>query len=742
MVLPPIDVNPVIAVIIVLEIAIFFNQLLFFFARRHEKNRIYHVILTLLLILYNVAENLFNVPEPLIPLPIMAQNIISESTGYFVTMYIPFYCYKTLELKKLRFHGRYGFLFIFVPIVFLYLIYYPVTNDFEFVLNYAYYIPAGYAITALIQAYKAIRFKYKEDGKKEAYQQRMVIFWVVVIWCASPGIDAALNWQKWVLGVLCNNVNFIVLSTYFMVQSVKVFLKERDELREAKSNLTQKVKDQTQRLERTNEKLEKANEQRSNALVNLVHETKTPLTLIKNYLEEYINKYGYKEELGIVRNNINKLNKDISNLFDLERYNRGFNIYNHNQPACFSQILKDNLVLFKNYCRKKNITLKENIGDDVWIKADPGAINGIVINLTENAIKYTNEDGEINILLTTEGDKIIFSVSDNGIGITRQQQDKIFEPYYQITSEKVGFQGMGLGLPIVQKTVKDLAGDITIYSNPERSPGTEVKVILQKYEWRPGEMPAASSNYSGNGYVGQGINKKSITDSVYDEKKLTVLVVEDHPTMVFYLFKKLSPMYNVTVAFNGAEALAKLREYPGLPDLIISDVMMDKIDGFKLAKIITEDPDYKHIPFIFLSAKHTSQDRAQGLKLGALDFIHKPFSSDELLLKISSVLENAAKQKRLLYDNALKALKSGGNLDFKQKDKDVEAASKFEQNCKIYQLTPREIDIVKLISEGYSYKKIGDSLFIAERTVKKHVQNIFEKVDIANKVQLINKLES
>ncbi|WP_343304810.1 ATP-binding protein [Chitinophaga niabensis] len=729
MLLPPIHVNFVILAIIVLEIAIFFNQFLFFLARKHEKNRKYHMILSVLLILYNIAENLFILPDPLIPVPIMLQNILSESTGYFVTMYIPFYCYKTLELKGLRFHGKYGFLFLLVPVGGLYLIYYPLTNDFDFVKNYAYYLPACYAVTALIASYRAIRSKYKEDKDKKGYHQRLWIYWAVVIWCASPAIDLISDAEKWLLGALFNNLNFLLLSSFFMVKSVRKFMEERDQLREAKDTLTEKVKEKTYQLERSNE-------QRTNALVNLVHETKTPLTLIKNYLDEYINKYGFKEELGIVKNNIDKLNKDISNLFDLERYNKGFEIYNHNQVANFSRILKDNLVLFKNYCRNKNISLQENITEGLMIKADPGAVNGIVVNLTENAIKYTNEGGHINIELTTEGNKIIFAVSDNGIGITRGLHERIFEPYYQINSEKGGSQGMGLGLPIVKKTVNDLLGEIIIESNPENDPGTKVRVILLKHEQQ--EKEETNPGYNVNNYAGLEISKLSIADSIYDEKKQTVLIVEDNTTMVSYLFKKLSPKYNVTVAFNGAEALLKMREYPVLPDLIISDVMMDKVDGFKLAKILTEDPEYKHIPFIFLSAKHTPQDRAQGLKLGAIDFIQKPFSSDELILKVSSVLENTAKQKHAFYDNAIKALKTGGHLDFKQKD----TTSKFEKNCKAYQLTPREIDITKLISEGYSYKQIGDTLFIAERTVKKHVQNIFEKVAITNKVQLINKLES
>ncbi|WP_346317047.1 ATP-binding protein [Chitinophaga sp. YIM B06452] len=733
MLLPPIHINLVILVIIVLEIAIFVNQLLFYMARPYEKNRLYHVILTGLLIVYNMCENLLIMPDPRIPLPIMAQNIISDSAGYFLTMYVPFYCYKTLGLEKLRWHGKYGYLFLLVPTIFMYFIHYPIYNDFEFTAKYSYYAPAMYAIVALTATFRAIRAKYREDHNKAGYRERLWIFVAVVIWCISPAIDELWSTQKWIISAIFNNVNFLLMSGFFMRQTIKRFLVEYDLLQRSNTTLSEKVKERTIQLERSNE-------QRTNTLVNLVHETKTPLTLINNYLEEYINKHGYEKELAIVKNNIDKLNKDISNLFDLERYNKGFVIYNHGQVANFSRILTDNLVLFKVYCQKKQITLRENIGGDVLIKADPGAINGIVNNLVENAIKYTDEGGEISILLQTGAEEIIFSVKDNGIGVSKDLHDKIFEPYYQINSEKGGFQGMGLGLPIVKKTVADLGGSISIESNPEVRPGTRIAIVLQKYV--PGEGKPVISDYSVSRYSGLELGRFSISDSLYDEKKQTILLVEDNSAMLSYLFKKLMKKYNVTVAVNGSEALVKLRHYPATPDLIISDVMMDKVDGFKLAKILSEDPDLKHIPIIFLTAKQTPADKSYGLRLGALDYIQKPFNTEDLLLKVASMLENAVQQRRMMLDSALKALKSAGNLEFRQKEPAPEALSKFEQNCRAYQLTAREKDISRLIGQGYSYKEIGETLFIAERTVKKHVQNIFEKISATNKIQLINKLEA
>jgi two-component system sensor histidine kinase ChiS len=152
-------------------------------------------------------------------------------------------------------------------------------------------------------------------------------------------------------------------------------------------------------------------------------------------------------------------------------------------------------------------------------------------------------------------------------------------------------------------------------------------------------------------------------------------------------------------------------------------------------KILSQDPAYNHIPFIFLSAKSTQKDKLQGLKLGAIDYIQKPFSIHELTQKVESILSAVSRQKVAILNSAISALASHENAQPKI------AGDKFEQNCQIYNLTSREKDIAKLVCEGQKYKTIGNTLYISERTVTKHVQNIFEKVEVSSKVELMNKLE-
>ena len=208
--------------------------------------------------------------------------------------------------------------------------------------------------------------------------------------------------------------------------------------------------------------------------------------------------------------------------------------------------------------------------------------------------------------------------------------------------------------------------------------------------------------------------------------------------MLKFLSQRLSNKYNVFCSLNGSEALKKLQDLPAIPDLILSDIMMDKLDGFAFAKAISAQDSYNHIPIIFLSAKSTPIDKLKGLRLGAIDLIQKPFSFEILSQKIETVLANINKQKRAILSASISNLKALNNLETVHPN--MEFSSKFEQTCKLYNLTTREIEIVKLILNGTTYKMIGKTLFIAERTVTKHVSNIFQKVDVKNKMELIKRL--
>lgn len=726
MLISGIRLNPVTFCIILLEIIIFCNQLLSFLARRHEKERLWHLILVGLLILYNMAENLVILPDPHIPVPVTLQIIINQGFGYLVTAYMPYYGVKTTRLRGLEFHRKYGFLFLVMPFFIFYVCYFPITHNLPKTLLYTYIITASYACYALFDVARVIIKTHRRERNWPLFWERAWIYASLVFWCSSPVIGVFLGQPNWVVGVF-NNIVFMLLNIILMRQTVQKSKAEYMQLQQYALNLEKEVDKQTAELKRSNE-------QRTHAFVNLVHETKTPITLMNNYLEEYIQKHGYNEDLLIVKRNLAKLNNDISNLFDLERYHKGLPIYNYARVISFSQVVTDNLVLFRNYSRKKKLTLKENIAENVLVKADPEAVSRIVVNLVENAIKYTEEGGEISVSLEISGNQLRFVVQDNGIGIAPELHKKIFEPYYQINMQKKSAQGMGLGMPMVKKIVDGLKGKIIVDSNPRKRKGTRIIVLLNRYALAKDEVVAADFKISTS--AGLEMSDFNISDTSYNPRKQTILLVEDNPAMISYLLKKLKEKYNVCVALNGNEALRKVKEYPVHPDLIISDVMMDKVDGFRFARIISESPDYNHIPFIFLSARFTNKDKLEGLKLGALDYIPKPFHMEELIQKINSLLDNALRQKKSLLNNTIKALQNIEHPEVKP------ASGGFEFNCSQYNLTTREVDIARLICGGHSYKEIGDNLFIAERTVKKHVQNIFEKTDVSNKVQLINKLQT
>jgi DNA-binding NarL/FixJ family response regulator len=224
---------------------------------------------------------------------------------------------------------------------------------------------------------------------------------------------------------------------------------------------------------------------------------------------------------------------------------------------------------------------------------------------------------------------------------------------------------------------------------------------------------------------------------MHDENKSTVMIVEDNIPLLNYMAEKLQEKYNIHFALNGWEALEKLKTIKHL-DLLVSDVMMDRGNGFELYQDISSQSKFNHIPVIFLTAKATMEDKMQGLEMGAIDYIFKPFLISELTGKIDSVLKNLSQQRKALINHAYNSL-----FNDRYEPKEISTnLNKFEDNCNKFRITNREKEIIKLIKIGQTYKEIGDNLCISDKTVAKHVQNIFEKVNVTNKLELLDKLEA
>ena len=728
MLLPGTQMHIITFLFVRIEAVILCYLLIYRLARPDDKTAYLNIILIFLLEVYNITGGLL--PDKNLPGSYFIQMAIAYGTGFITPCYFPYYVYKAFGLEKMKFHAYKGVFFFLIAPYMLFVIVFGITGDLNLAKDLLI-LPVAYAVWVIASLVKSIKYKHQGNFKKsESKEELTVLFLSLTPWVGLPIIDF-LNLGQGIEASI-TNIGFLLLFALQLKRHIADLRTEHERLVNTEHQLLNwNITLQQEVAKRTND-LEKINEQRTNTFVNLAHETKTPLTLITNYLDEYLHKNEESEELLVVKRSIDKLTSDIVNFFDVEKFNKGLVIYNHHLIADVSSIVKEAIELFEPYANKKKVKLSASIENNILVQADPSAINRVVNNLIENAIKFSDEAAPISIKLYKDDTLLNFVVQDVGVGIPAEFQKKIFEPYFQITSKKANGQGMGLGLPIVKKIIDELNGTIAVKSKGKLEKGTEFTVTLPIYQKKSSQeisKPDIPSYFSSTPVA------LEIECKPYNDKEKTILVVEDNISMANYLSKKLCENYNVYTALNGNDALRQLKDLSVLPDLIISDVMMDKMDGYAFAKIISSNSSYGHIPFIFITAKSAPNDKYEGLRLGAIDYVRKPFMIQELLHKIESILALTAKQKQSIINTAFASLTRN---DIRNS---AGAMHSFDENCQIYNLSSREKEVAELICRGLKYKDIAETLFIAERTVTKHAQNIFEKVEVNNKVELCNKLE-
>ena len=336
-------------IFVCIEIVIFFYLLIYKLARPHDKTTSLNIVLIFLLIVYNVTGGLL--PDPNLPGSFFVQEAIAYGTGFIVPCYFPYYVYKAFGLEKMRFHAYKGvFLFLMLP-YFLFVILFAASNSLDTAKNLLI-IPVLYAAWVIYSLFKAIQYKYGNDfSSKEANEEVTVLFLSLTPWIGLP-IIAYFDLSQAVEASV-TNTGFLLLLALQLKRHIRQTRTEHQKLIESEQQLLYWNRNLQKEVDKRTKELEKINEQKTNTFVNLAHETKTPLTLIKNYLEEYIDTKGNSEELSIVKRSIDKLSTDIINLFDLERFNKGLAIYKHELISNFSEIIKDNLVLFKQYANKR-----------------------------------------------------------------------------------------------------------------------------------------------------------------------------------------------------------------------------------------------------------------------------------------------------------------------------------------------------------------------------------------------------
>ena len=398
---------------------------------------------------------------------------------------------------------------------------------------------------------------------------------------------------------------------------------------------------------------EETDRMKSRFFANISHEFRTPLTLIKGPAEK-INKDSSGDEIekqtGVIKKNADRLLSLINQLLDLSKLEAG-KLELKASKSNIVPFIKGITMSFESIAERKDIMLKVKAGkDEIELYFDKEMITKIMTNLLSNAFKFTPKGGQIRVSVNeSENDSIIIKVRDTGVGISEQELSKLFDRFYQVDSSQTReHEGTGIGLALTKELVELHQGKISVTS--KLGEGTEFTVML----------PVGRAHLKDEQIVEEPViliqteREKNLMDinetdsSSFDGLRMTdrgsetnddkeiILVVEDNADVREFIKDSLSKNFQIEEAANGEQGVRKAEQI--IPDIIISDVMMPKMDGNELTRILKNEEKTSHIPIILLTAKSEQESKLEGLKKGADDYLTKPFDTKELRVRIKNLI--------------------------------------------------------------------------------------------------------
>lgn len=406
---------------------------------------------------------------------------------------------------------------------------------------------------------------------------------------------------------------------------------------------------------------------KSQFFANISHEFRTPLTLILGPAEKIITSStkDIKKEAGIIKTNSLRLLHLVNQLLDLSKLESEKLKLKASKQNIVS-FIKWIALSFESLSESKDITL-QLITEQEYIELyfDKEKMTKIFTNILSNAFKFTPEEGKITITIkeislskqdlsnqvwNNKGNSaknfVEIKIRDTGIGIPQSEITKLFDRFYQVDSSLTReHEGTGIGLALTKELVELHRGRIIV--NSELGKWAEFTVNL----------PLGFDHLKQDEIFTEEIGEHEIVKLVMDEESIKIsddieneiaeknngaskdiiLVVEDNYDMRKYIKNSLSNSYLVEEAINGEQGLRKAEKI--IPDLIISDIMMPKMDGNELTKKLKNDERTSHIPIIILTAKTGQDNKLEGLKTGADDYLIKPFDTQELIVRIENLIK-------------------------------------------------------------------------------------------------------
>lgn len=424
---------------------------------------------------------------------------------------------------------------------------------------------------------------------------------------------------------------------------------------------TRDLKKEQEKTQEQADRLKELDEAKTRFFTNISHELRTPLTLIMSPLQQIVSENAdrfdaaTKEEFNRMLRNCDRLLRLVDQTLELTRLEQGKATLNVKKIE-LNRFLDDLVNLFVFIGREKKIEVKFiPESNPAYIYADPDKLDKTIANLISNAIKFTNFGGRVTVELHQKEHETVIKVVDTGIGVTQEEKEKIFQRFYQVDSSETRMhEGSGVGLSLAKDFVELHQGQLLLES--EKDKGSTFKVIFKngkdhfsEHDFQEPPKNRKSNRWSEIELNGYPAEVAKVEEDEKAEDRTTILVVEDNVDMRNFITKILKKDYRVLVASNGREGIEKITE--SLPDLIIADIMMPKMDGISLNRNLKADPVTSSIPVIFLTAKTTKENRIEGFEEGGDAYLTKPFDPAILKARIQNLLDNRYRLRNLLSQN-------------------------------------------------------------------------------------------
>lgn len=393
---------------------------------------------------------------------------------------------------------------------------------------------------------------------------------------------------------------------------------------------------------------EKLAESKSLFFANASHELRTPLTLILNPLDTLLTEQSLSEDkkkqlLSIARQGGVTLNNLISQILDLSKLDGG-NMHLHLKPTAVHDLFGNWTAQFESLKHTNSLqyVIENRIPKDLIAILDREKCRQIVTNLISNAIKFTQKNGEVHVTVEYQENKLNLCVSDTGRGIDAADLPYIFDRYFQANSrDELAQGGMGIGLALCKDYVELMGGSIRVESELGKGSRFFVEFPLELTENNQEEEFIYEEEYVEDLPLVKTSNSR----------KPKVLVVEDNYTLQRYLHLLLSEEYDVILAENGEVALQAVQKHENI-SLVISDLMMPVMDGYQLLDTLKSNEKTAGIPVIMLTARAEKDAKLKALTIGVDDYMTKPFSEEELKIRVSNLLRNHDIRKQALEEES------------------------------------------------------------------------------------------